>query len=526
MKNIIFYFLLLWASVVSAQSSDDSLWHLKPFNQVAFAGIDYNKALELTKDREPQEIIVAVIDNGVDIYHPDLQGRIWVNEDEIPGNGIDDDNNGYIDDIHGWNFLGNADTSVTYDNMEITRQYVLLREKYRNVDESAVAKDPDFIRYQKIKVEFDALYNSAKSNLTFYRDVVSGIKKIEKKLGKIISLEELSEYKPRSESQFFGWFFLRMDAIVEGEADTERVLKEIGETVEYYEYLMDYGYNTRFDPRQELVGDNYDDPYEKIYGNNQVYISEKFSSHGTHVAGIIAAIRDNEIGGHGICQTARIMVLRCVPEGDERDKDVANSIIYAVDNGAKIINMSFGKSYAHNSEVVKKAIAYAREHGVLLIHAAGNDSKNNDLNDNFPNDFNEYSDVWIEVGASSWQTKPDMLAEFSNYGHTQVDLFAPGVNIYSTVPDSAYDAFDGTSMASPVVAGVAAFLWSYYPELTAQEIKQILMESTMPLKKSQKIPGEKRKKKKLKKLCVSGGIINLARAMELAAMKAAGPSGS
>jgi subtilisin family serine protease len=285
---------------------------------------------------------------------------------------------------------------------------------------------------------------------------------------------------------------------------------------------MDYGYNTDFDPREELVGDNYEDAYEKYYGNNQVYINEEFSSHGTHVAGIIAANRDNDIGAKGICANAKIMVLRCVPDGDERDKDVANSIIYAVDNGAKIINMSFGKGYAHSSEAVKAAIKYAQENNVLLIHAAGNDSENNDETDNFPNDFDgSYQDVWIEVGASSWYEKPDMLASFSNYGRAEVDVFAPGVAIYSTMPDSAYEALDGTSMASPVVAGVAAYVWSYYPDLSAEELRDILVESTEYLKRRQKIPGSK-KKRKLKKLSASGGIINLANAMELAALRSSG----
>jgi subtilisin family serine protease len=282
----------------------------------------------------------------------------------------------------------------------------------------------------------------------------------------------------------------------------------------HYDASYNYNYNPEFDPRRELVGDDYSNAREIGYGNNKVYYGEH-SSHGTHVAGIVAADASNDLGAKGICQSCDIMSIRNVPDGDERDKDVANGIRYAVDNGAKIVNMSFGKGYSHNAEVVKEAIQYAASKGVLLVHAAGNSNQNNDISDNFPNDFNNITDNWIEVGASSWMKKPKVFAEFSNYGLEEVDIFAPGVDIYSTTPEGQYEAFNGTSMASPVVAGVAGYVWSYYPTLTAAQLKQILVESALEIKGRSRLPGSK-KKTKACKISKYGSEVNLPAALRLA----------
>jgi subtilisin family serine protease len=402
--------------------------------------------------------------------------------------------------------------------MEITRQYVILREQFRHTAAGVVKDDPEYKRYLRIKEDFHSAYNEAKQNYDYYYQLMDGLDRLEKTYGPRVSSVDLDEYTPRNTSEVLGIILLRINLLNKDSAEIDGVREIFSESFEHFEYLVNYGYNTRFDPREELVGDNYDDPYEKGYGNNRIYINSKFSSHGTHVAGIIAASGDNELGGMGICQTARIMALRCVPEGDERDKDVANAIRYAVDNGAKVINMSFGKGYEHMAGLVWEAIAYARENGVLLVHGAGNDANNNDHTDVFPNDKGgELGSTWLEVGASSWYKRPHMLADFSNYGRRNVDLFAPGVDIYSTYPDSSYVAISGTSMASPVVAGIAAMIWSYYPELTAADVRMAILDGVYVIKRRQTIPGAKRKKRKLKKLCASGGIINITEALTRAA---------
>ncbi len=515
MRNSLTLLFAAAALLLSAQNPGKT-WHFEPFNKKSMAGIGLYEGILLAGDKKANEIIVAVIDAGVDINHPDLQGQLWINEDEIADNGIDDDNNGYIDDIYGWNFIGSKDTSIGYDNMEITRQYVILNEKYELSLEEQVENKEEYQLYQEIRAKFRNERDEAKSNFEFYSQLKSGLEALERSYGEDITKSELKEHKSRNRSEEMARLVLLMQALMEkGEFSYPKAKKDLIDAYDHFHYNYYYGYNAKFEPRY-LVGDNYNDASEKYYGNNVVYYGEKFSDHGTHVAGIIAANRENDFGAQGICQSAKIMSIRVVPQGDERDKDVANGIYYAVDNGAKIINMSFGKDYVHNSEAVRKAIAYAKDHQVLLVHAAGNDALNTDINTFYPNDFNDtYKSIWIEVGASSWQKKPRMLAEFSNYGSEQVDVFAPGVEIYSTTPENNYDAYDGTSMASPVVAGVAAFVWSYYPELTAEELRSILIDSAIPLKGRQKLPGSK-KKTKLKKISVSGSIINLPAAMRLA----------
>ena len=291
--------------------------------------------------------------------------------------------------------------------------------------------------------------------------------------------------------------------------------------IDYFTTQAEYHYNKEFDPRP-IVGDDYDDPYQRDYGNNDFEGPDAL--HGTHVAGIIAAERNNEVGMNGVADMARIMTVRAVPDGDERDKDVAAAIVYAVDNGASIINMSFGKGYSWNKEIVDEAVKYAAKNDVLFVHAAGNSNQNNDITNNFPNDTYEKSgwfskssadNHWIEVGALGPALNENLPASFSNYGKEEVDLFAPGVAIYSTLPDNEYQNLQGTSMAAPVVAGVAALIRSYFPDLTAKQVKEILMESVTPIDLDVKKPGTE-EIVPFSSLSVSGGALNAHQAVKLA----------
>lgn len=513
MRKTIIIWILLPIMAWAQEPAND--WYFGEFNKKELSGIDLDRALELMEDQEANEVIVAVVDAGVDVYHPDLQGQLWINEDEIAGNGLDDDNNGYVDDVYGWNFIGGKDSSVGHDTYELTRQYVSLKEKY-GMTASSIDDEEEYQRYIAIREEFKVQRNEAKQYFEFFKQVQLGIADLEDIYGDNISSEQLESHQSSSRNEELARLMLFVTAQeMKGAYDHKEVKAEFTEAFDHYDYLFNYGYNPNFDPR-DIVGDNYEDASERFYGNNVVYYGDKFSSHGTHVAGIIAANRLNEEGAMGVCQNARIMSLRVVPNGDERDKDVANAIYYAVENGARIINMSFGKAYAHNTQVVKDAFAYAKKQGVLLVHGAGNEAANNDMSDNYPNDYNgEFQSVWLEVGASSWEKSPRMLASFSNYGQNSVDIFAPGVSIYSTMPEEQYDAIDGTSMASPVVAGVAALIWSYFPDFSAEEVRQIIVDSSIPIKCKQKIPGSK-KKSRASSLSTTGAMVNAYAAIQLA----------
>jgi subtilisin family serine protease len=300
-------------------------------------------------------------------------------------------------------------------------------------------------------------------------------------------------------------------------AELKLYLEELKEGVDHFQAAVEYGYNPDYNSRS-IVGDNPNDPYEKNYGNNDVKGGD--AKHGTHVAGIIGANRKNSIGIKGIAENVEIIAIRVVPpNGDERDKDIANGIIYAVDNGAQIINMSFGKDYSPDKEAVDKAVKYAEEKGVILMHAAGNEGENLDNTSQFPTRYyknKKAARTWMEIGASSWGNDSSLVASFSNYGKKSVDLFAPGVEIYSTTPNNEYEDLQGTSMACPIASGVAALVWSYFPDLSAEQLKNILNQSSRKfdgLKVTQ--PGTN-DEVPFNQLSITGGMVNAYEAVKLA----------
>ncbi len=479
----------------------------------------------LLKGKSSKTVTVAVIDSGVDIDHEDLQGKIWINEDEIEGNGIDDDKNGYVDDRYGWNFIGGKKGNVEQDTYELTRLYVELKQKYDGIEEKKVKKKnrDEYAQWVKVKMDFEktrdkaeqqyGFYKSLQSNITRYNNLLKAYLDVEK-----LAIEDLEKINTQDSTVLaargmIGMIFQNVGP----EADFGLLAEELEEAVEYFGNQVHYAYNTEFDPR-DIVGDDYKDLYEQGYGNNDVKGHDP--SHGTHVAGIIAANRDNGIGINGIVSDVKIMVIRAVPDGDERDKDVANAIIYAVDNGAQVINMSFGKSYSPGKEAVDKAVKYAEEKGVLLVHAAGNSSKNIDKGKNFPTKkYTESSSAsnWLEIGASSWGDNENFVGSFSNYGKETVDVFAPGVQIYSTTPGDTYKSYDGTSMAAPATSGVAALLMSYYPELSAFQVRDIIKKSSRKFDNLEVVkPGKDNEKVNFNELSITGGIINAYEAVKMA----------
>ena len=412
-------------------------------------GMYTDKAYGLLKSKKSSEVIVAVIDSGVDIEHEDLAGKIWVNKDEIPNNKIDDDKNGYVDDIHGWNFLGNSKgENLDAACLEKTRILKVLMEKYDGVDEASIASDAEFQLYLQVKSEV---------------------------------ADELAEYEPYLES---------LDNFDE---DTKKYITD------HVDYMLNINYDDR-----ALIGDDPSNFNDINYGNSDVEGPDAL--HGTHVAGIIGAIRGNSLGGDGVADNVKIMSVRTVPNGDENDKDVALAIRYAVDNGAMVINMSFGKNFSPYQEKVKEAILYADSKGVLMVHASGNDAKDTDVEPNFPTALYASQDKptphWISVGAST-KNNSELVASFSNFGQKSVDVFAPGLEIYNSVPQSAYQNLQGTSMASPMVAGVAAMLKSYFPTLSMLQIREVIVSSVA-------IPANK----DLDKLCNSHGLVNVYNAVK------------
>jgi subtilisin family serine protease len=504
-------------------------WHHWDEQTTQFRGISSKKAYEtLLKGKSPQEeVVVAVIDGGVDAEHEDLADVMWVNEDEIPGNGKDDDGNGYVDDVHGWNFIGGTDgKNVNHDTFELTRIYRPLHQRFANADTTTLNKQAlkKYNYYQEIRADYEKEVNQLNQQ---YNNIASLNQSMQEARSILdthfadssYSYEDIQKLQPTSQELNFAKNV--MSYVIENDIDSTLIADQ---KKQIYEFAK-YGYNPDFNPR-DIVGDNYEDKSERHYGNNDVAGPDP--SHGTHVAGIIAAERNNGMGINGVATNTRIMAIRAVPNGDERDKDVANAIRYAVDNGADVINMSFGKGYSPCKEVVDQAVAYADSHGVLMVHGAGNGAQNNDQQKNYPMDtyasaINNDSAAthWLSVGATSWKPNQEFVANFSNYGDNTVDIFAPGVDIYSTMPDNKYKFQEGTSMASPVVAGTAALIMVYYPELTPQQIRQIILKSSVKYPDQEVIiphegNPEEAEQTTFSKLSVSDGVVNVYEALQAA----------
>jgi subtilisin family serine protease len=478
----------------------------------------------LPTDISPDTVIVAVIDGGVDPLHEDLKNVMWINKDEIPGNNIDDDKNGYIDDIYGWNFIGNAKgENVHYDNLEVARLYAKYRDRFKDVDSGELKKKEkaEYDFYQELKEEVEEGRAQFEQNFQLYSVLKDALEKIKEdfKDQEEITEEDLRNYET-DDMRMMQIAQIIATQMAEG-GSFEDFAKEIEGGYDYLKERFEYNYNPDFDGRAK-VDDNYADKTERYYGNNDVKGPDAF--HGTHVAGIIAAERNNDLGMDGIAGPVKIMAIRTVPAGDERDKDVANAIYYAVDNGASVINMSFGKGYSPYKEVVDKAVKYAAKKDVLLVHAAGNDGQQVNSTNNFPTDkyarrglFGpKHAPNWIEVGAANWEGGENLAASFSNYSPEYVDVFAPGTAIYSTAPDNEYENSQGTSMAAPVVAGVAAVLRAYFPDLTAEQVKEIISTSTDQPSAQMVIKPGTDEKVPFSELSVSGGVINVEKAVEKA----------
>lgn len=501
-------------------------WPLADLATDTIPGMSVEKAYtEIIKNYEGKTVIVAVLDSGVDINHEDLDDVIWTNEDEKPNNGKDDDNNGYVDDVHGWNFLGDA----VHENLEYVRIYKKLKPKYDAIPVSSVKPEDkeEFELYQRAKTEYNSEYNETLGVKNQYESIrqqlMASHEVVSQKLGKEdYTSKELADMEAETPEMQQHKAFLSQVMAGVGRSIPEAI-EQLAGAIDYYGGRLDYHLNLEYDGRA-IVGDNPDDLSDRDYGNNDVTgpSSDKEDvKHGTHVAGIIAAERNNNLGMNGVASNVLIMPIRAVPDGDEYDKDIALGIRYAVDNGAKVINTSFGKYFSTHPEWVLDAIEYAAEHDVLIVNAAGNEGLNIDENNVYPNDqfveaTTEISDNFLTVGALNYVYGSEMLASFSNYGHTNVDIFAPGTQIWSTTPNNEYEFLQGTSMAAPAVAGVAAMVRSIFPQLTASQVKNIIMDSGLSSSATVVIGGDPSNTEKFSELSTSGHMANLYNALILA----------
>lgn len=520
MKKVILSSLFVMISIFSQAQKQG--WQNMDYKVDSLRGMSTTKAYnELLKNKKSNKVIVGVIDSGIDINHEDLKSVIWVNKKEVMGNGKDDDGNGFVDDINGWDFIGNSKgEDINHEQLEITR----LAKEYQdffgdNPSPKLIKKNQaKYDALQKYKEEIKSELEEGKNNYQLYSGLYDNYSKMDDILKNYLKDDDLTVEKVQAistnpeesstEVVNARAFYLRMMGL-------GAKLSDIKDGVDYFKSKVEYNYNIDYNPRA-IIGDNLSELQYGKYGNNEVTGPD--AKHGTHVAGIIGADRTNGIGVEGVADNVEIMVIRAVPDGDERDKDVANAIKYAVDNGAKVINMSFGKAVSPQKKWVDDAVKYAEAHDVLIVAAAGNESENVDEHPHYPSKIyenNKTATNWISVGALDNNPSPNIAASFSNYGKVGVDIFAPGTEIYSTVPGSKYENLQGTSMAAPAVAGLAALIREYYPNLSAQQVKEAILNSAVIIDEPTLIPGTE-EIVSFKTLSVTGGVANVYQALKYA----------
>ena len=519
---------LVLSTSVFAQKNKEAVpknWHQLDPITTGYNGISLQKAYDLLKSKKlkSNRVIVAVIDSGIDTLHEDLKPILWTNSKEIPGNGIDDDRNGYADDVHGWNFIGGKDgRNVKDDSYEAARVYHKLKIKWadKTAEDAITAIDKkefaDFERAKKSVVGESDPKQTAQMEFMLKR-LLKGDSVIRKELGKTdYTATDMETYKPTDADAKTAKAILVNISKANNSNDitNNQLLEQFNGEVRKGESAV----KAPLEYRKDIVKDDESNINDRYYGNNDIMANTPF--HGTHCAGIIAAVRNNGKGVDGVADNVQIMAVRAVPNGDEHDKDIANAIRYAVDNGAQVISMSFGKDFSPEKEWVDDAFRYAAAKNVLLVHAAGNDSKNVDTTFNFPNPYfangTGRANNIITVGASGDLKNGGLTASFSNYGKKEVDVFAPGVNIHSTIPGgNTYGDASGTSMACPVVAGVAALLLQYYPKLTALQLKEAIEKSSVVSNEKVNNP-ETKEKVLLSDLSKTGGFLNAFEAVKYA----------
>ncbi|PRY27761.1 subtilase family protein [Spirosoma oryzae] len=530
--QVLVYLLLLPSSLLAQSKIDATDWPYLDPTLDSVAGISLDKAYRLLRGRQSVPVTVGVLDSGVDLEHPDLRNVLWTNPSEQPGNGVDDDHNGYVDDLHGWNFMGAPDgTTYEYDQPEITQTYLLLRGTYDNANRATLSptQQRQYDTYQQAKKLFLPRYKAALPQLLAFSDTTR-FWQTANRLHSLLPDSATSQAAIRSAD-------VGTDSVAVAirQALARAYQPQYGPFTNYLQLIHQHfdrfvliagdegliAYNPAYNARRS-VGDNPADLSERYYGNPAIVIgnSAELGLHGSHVAGIIGASRGNGIGIDGVADNVRIMSVAVVPaNGDERDKDIANGIRYAVDNGAKVLNMSFGKRLSPFKEQVDAAIRYALDHDVIIVHAAGNNGEDLDKTTNFPSAVDEQgrrAPNVLTVGNSTRYLNNRLAAASSNYSMRQVDLFAPGTDINSTVPHNRYAVFSGTSMAAPHVAGVAALLRAYFPQLTAVQVCDILRESAYRPALVVNRPGRSGDLTPFSNLSQTGGLLNAAAAVQLA----------
>lgn len=550
------YFLLLLVCIgmanVNAQlikqdnqarkKQSDLDWYNCSFGEDGVYGAEVNKAYEFLKGKKVKKRpVVALIGTGLDVEHEDLKQAIWVNPGE-QADGKDRDKNGFIDDINGWNFLGGKNGQVMERLIqEGDREFLRLKDKYADY----ITSNGEFFKIidgKRVKV-------SAPENLSeysYYKNVVMPESQLARIYGGWNMAYVIAEYGQKFKEDLRAKFPGQRITLQEFQTcydpnapqdtlsdvtftliatafqlyktdDLDFVYKTFVETgvargkESYEEALKAYGY----DGRKDIVGDDYLNINDNKYGNNVLLTSD--AGLGTMQGGIIGGKRGNGLGNDGIMDEAEIMALRVTASGGEPYiKDMVLAIRYAADHGVDIIVLPQQNTLYPDGqkEWMIEALRYAESKGILVIVPAWELSQDLAKQTFYPNrrmtGDKELTNLMV-ISSSDKEGNPSLNA---NYGAKELDLFAPGINIYSAYTGDTYQIGSGVGLASASVAGVAALIKAYYPHLTGSQIRDILLESVtsrkgVEVEKGIEVDGKQTQDLFLfDDLCLSGGILN------------------
>lgn len=491
-------------------------WSYRSLRRDSIPGSSYYDACALLANTPGRPVIIGVIDTGIDQTHSQLNKSIWTNLKEKPGNHLDDDKNGYVDDVHGWYWtaLSNG-TFMTTDLSEAIR--VLQGDSLGNTNPG-------------VAEQARRIYQHESEKLALLKMAVSDTARLKQTLASLatyagdgaVTLTTLQGLPTGSDSVQTGVRLLTIESYRGRPTNwaqlSARLIGFAPRLHAAYKEMAAYAFNRDYKPLTNGV---------RFAGQSvgPTLSRSEILAHGTYVAGVLTAPLSAGVDkAEG--QYMSIMDLAAAPPtGDERDELLAKAIRYAVDNGASVINISVAKKLSAHRDLVDAALLHALKKDVLVINCAGNDSNDNDVTPYYPVgpvslSGNVIGDNFIEVGNSSPEWNEKLPFYSSNYGHSSVDLFAPGVQIRTATPGQQYATISGTSLSAPLVARVAALIRSHFPNLTACSVKAILMKSVrkpvfMVLK-----PGTAQLVA-MSDLCSSGGILDAEAAVRLAISRSA-----
>mgnify|MGYP000162688740 FL=1 len=536
------YAQLIGTGGSTQKKQSDLDWYNCSFDKDGVYGCEVNKAYDFLKDRKiKKRPIVALIGTGIDVEHEDIKQAIWVNPKE-KADGKDNDKNGLVDDINGWNFLGGKDGQVMEATMrEGDREFLRLKDKYADyifdgknynkVIDGKLTKvaDPENIEeynYYRNQVLPESPMAGTYSGWQLTDVLKAYADKFDQMMKERFPGKELTEadfsicYDPKAPRDSLSEVSFMMCAMGFGVYKTDKwetVYSGIKSGAQIEQAKAEYERKVgQFgaDGRKDIIGDNYLDINDNKYGNNVLLTAD--AAIGTMEAGIIVAKRENGLGGNGIMDQAEIMTLRVAANGEPYLKDIALAIRYAVDHQADIIMLPVQNTlYPEDQKKwISEALEYAESKGVFCVTPAWEGAQDLAVETYYPNRWmtgkKELTNLMV-VCSSDKNGNPSMN---SNYGAKEVDLYAPGMEIYSTYTGDTYQSGTGLGLAAATTVGVAALIKAYYPHLTGTQIRNILLETVTSRKDAEVEKGIVVDGKPTQDLflfgdlCLSGGIIN------------------